>query len=70
MLGSKKSEDKMTALETWQSICNVVDGFLGRSKTEYENSAKTTANILLAWKQTVTENTLYLYSYLDLFRPN
>ena len=45
MLGSKELEDKMTALEkeAWQSIRNVVQGFLGRNKKadNYEDSSET-----------------------------
>ena len=44
MLGSKESEDKMTALErnAWQSFYNVVHGFLGRNKVDnYEDFVET-----------------------------
>ena len=40
MLDSKKLKDKMSALEIWQSFCNVVHGFLRSNKAEYKDSVE------------------------------
>ena len=68
MLGPKKLEDKMTALKTWQSFCNVVHGFLERNKAEYKDSVETLVQTYCKLESRMSLKIQYLHSHMDFFQ--
>ena len=73
MLGSRESEDKMTALErdAWQSFRNVNHDFLERDKPDnYEHSLETLLQIYCKLGSRMSQKMHHLHFHLDFFRLN